>query len=110
MTVQINPTRSVDAISHQVISVEQSRETDLLVHLLASEPMTSTLVFARTKHKAKGLAQKLVQAGFQATSLQGNLSQNRRQQAWTASRTVPSRCSWPRTSPPAASMWPASRM
>ena len=81
VTVQINPTRSVDAISHQVISVEQSRKTDLLVHLLASEPMTSTLVFARTKHKAKGLAQKLVQAGFRATSLQGNLSQNRRQQA-----------------------------
>ena len=81
VTVQINPTRSVDAISHQVISVEQSRKTDLLVHLLASEPMTSTLVFARTKHKAKGLAQKLIQAGFRATSLQGNLSQNRRQQA-----------------------------
>ena len=81
VTVQINPTRSVDAITHRVVSVEQSRKTDLLLHLLASEPMASTLVFTRTKHKAKGLAQKLIQAGFQATSLQGNLSQNRRQQA-----------------------------
>lgn len=81
VTVQINPTRSVDAITHRVISVEQSRKTDLLVHLLGNDPMTSTLVFARTKHKAKGLAHKLEQAGFRATSLQGNLSQNRRQQA-----------------------------
>lgn len=81
LTVQINPTRSVDAITHRVISVEQSRKTDLLLHLLESESMTSTLVFARTKHKAKGVAQKLAQAGFRATSLQGNLSQNRRQQA-----------------------------
>jgi ATP-dependent RNA helicase RhlE len=39
------------------------------------------LVFTRTKHRAKKLDKILVDAGFQATSLQGNLSQNRRKAA-----------------------------
>jgi ATP-dependent RNA helicase RhlE len=39
------------------------------------------LIFTRTKHRAKKLAQQLLQAGVSATSLQGNLSQNRRQEA-----------------------------
>jgi superfamily II DNA/RNA helicase len=43
--------------------------------------MKTTLVFTRTKHKAKSLAMKLAQSGFRATSLQGNLSQNKRQEA-----------------------------
>ena len=43
--------------------------------------MTSILVFTRTKHKAKSLALHLQKAGYSATSLQGNLSQQKRQQA-----------------------------
>ena len=43
--------------------------------------MTSTLVFTRTKHKAKSLALHLQKAGYRAASLQGNLSQQKRQQA-----------------------------
>jgi superfamily II DNA/RNA helicase len=81
VTVQINPSRSVDTIAHLLYPVEQGQKTDLLMHLLKEETMATTLVFTRTKHKAKNLASKLVQAGFKATSLQGNLSQNKRQQA-----------------------------
>lgn len=51
------------------------------MQLLKDESMATTLVFTRTKYKAKNLAQKLAQSGFKATSLQGNLSQNKRQQA-----------------------------
>jgi superfamily II DNA/RNA helicase len=51
------------------------------VHLLKLEHIETTLVFTRTKFKAKNLAQKLAQSGFKATSLQGNLSQNKRQEA-----------------------------
>ncbi len=43
--------------------------------------MACTLVFTRTKYKAKSLALVLEKAGFSATSLQGNLSQQKRQQA-----------------------------
>lgn len=39
-----------------------------------------TLIFTRTKHGAKGLAQKLEKAGHDAAALQGNLSQNRRRE------------------------------
>ena len=79
--VQINPTRSVQSISHRLYPVEQSQKTDLLIHLLKDEAMAATLVFTRTKHRAKNLARKLAQSGFKTTSLQGNLSQSKRQQA-----------------------------
>ncbi|MBV5318170.1 MAG: DEAD/DEAH box helicase [Desulfobulbaceae bacterium] len=81
VTVQINHTRSVKSISHQVYAVEQGQKTELLVHLLKLDHIETTLVFTRTKFKAKNLALKLSQAGFKATSLQGNLSQNKRQEA-----------------------------
>ena len=81
VTVQINHTRSVKSITHQVYSIEQGQKTELLVHLLKLAHIETTLVFTRTKFKAKNLAQKLAQSGFKATSLQGNLSQSKRQQA-----------------------------
>ncbi|MEE4137680.1 MAG: DEAD/DEAH box helicase [Desulforhopalus sp.] len=80
--VQINPTRPVKGIAHSVYGIEQAKKPELLIHLLRQEEMmTTTLVFTRTKHKAKSLANRLEKEGFKATSLQGNLSQNRRQQA-----------------------------
>ena len=41
----------------------------------------SVLVFTRTKHRAKRLGEKLGKCGYRAASLQGNLSQSRRQAA-----------------------------
>jgi len=79
--VQINPSRSAGSITHGLFAVHQDQKTDLLMHLLKDESMATTLVFTRTKHKAKNLALKLSKSGFKATSLQGNLSQNKRQQA-----------------------------
>lgn len=81
VTVQINHTRSVKSVTHQVYAIEQGQKTELLLHLLGLDQMETTLVFTRTKHKAKSLAVKLTQSGFNATSLQGNLSQNKRQEA-----------------------------
>ncbi len=53
----------------------------MLKMLFKGNHMKTTLVFTRTKHKAKNLARQLTKAGFSATSLQGNLSQNKRQKA-----------------------------
>jgi ATP-dependent RNA helicase RhlE len=39
------------------------------------------LIFTRTKHRAKRLGEQLANAGYRAASLQGNLSQNKRQSA-----------------------------
>jgi ATP-dependent RNA helicase RhlE len=81
VTVQINHTRPLETISHSLYSVEQHLKTALLKELLKRTKTDSVLVFTRTKHRAKKLAQQLDQAGFSAASLQGNLSQNQRQQA-----------------------------
>ncbi|MDD3619629.1 MAG: DEAD/DEAH box helicase, partial [Desulfobulbaceae bacterium] len=81
MTIQINHEKPAETISHAFFQVDQSRKTALLVDLLQKNTMTSTLIFTRTKHKAKNLARHLQNAGFRATSIQGNLSQNQRRLA-----------------------------
>jgi len=80
-TVQINHTQPILAISHVLFQVAKEQKTALLKRIIQKKEMTSTLVFTRTKHKAKSLALVLQKAGFSAASIQGNLSQIKRQQA-----------------------------
>jgi len=49
--------------------------------LLDHTDTESVLIFTRTKHRAKRLGEQLDKVGFSVASLQGNLSQNRRQAA-----------------------------
>lgn len=79
--VQINHTQAAPSISHSLIPVEQKRKTELLKNILSQKEMTTTLIFTKTKYKARNVAQQLENSGYRATSLQGNLSQNKRQQA-----------------------------
>jgi ATP-dependent RNA helicase RhlE len=81
VTVQVDHTKPVETISHALYHVEQHLKTALLKELLRRTETDSVLVFTRTKHRAKKLAEQLGQSGFSATSLQGNLSQSRRQNA-----------------------------
>ncbi len=81
VTVQIDRIKPTNTVTHALYDVKQNRKTDLLIHLLGQQTMTATLVFTRTKYKAKNLAKRLEKSGFKATSLQGNLSQNKRRQA-----------------------------
>jgi ATP-dependent RNA helicase RhlE len=81
VTVQIGATAPADTVSHALYSVEQHRKTAMLLELLRNTDTKSVLVFTRTKHRAKNLGEKLGRIGFKATSLQGNLSQKRRQAA-----------------------------
>ncbi|MBA3003112.1 MAG: DEAD/DEAH box helicase [Desulfurivibrio sp.] len=80
-TVQINHTQAVTTISHVLFQVAKENKTSLLKSIMAQEEMTTTLIFTKTKHKAKSLALALEKSGYSATSLQGNLSQQKRQQA-----------------------------
>jgi ATP-dependent RNA helicase RhlE len=64
-----------------LFSVEQNRKMTLLKDIMAKTDMTSTLIFTRTKYRAESLARQLHKAGYTATSLQGNLSQQKRQKA-----------------------------
>lgn len=81
VTVQIDHTKPTSNISHLFYQVEQSNKTNLLKQILKEKEITTTIVFTRTKHKAKNLALQLQKSGCKATSLQGNLSQQKRQLA-----------------------------
>ncbi|HQL38316.1 MAG TPA: DEAD/DEAH box helicase [Anaerolineaceae bacterium] len=87
ITVEISPSRPVETVAHAVYPVEPTQKTDLLLELIRQAGEGQVLVFTRTKHRARKVAQQLVQAGVRATSLQGNLSQNQRQAAMDAFRS-----------------------
>ena len=79
--VQIAHSRPTATVSQVLFSVEQNRKTSLLKGIMAKTDMAATLIFTRTKYRAKNLASQLQKAGYEATSLQGNLSQQQRQKA-----------------------------
>jgi len=78
-TVQVGTTAPADTVSHALYPVAQHLKTALLLNLLGNTPTGSVLVFTRTKHRAKSLGKKLAVAGYRSASLQGNLSQGKRQ-------------------------------
>jgi ATP-dependent RNA helicase RhlE len=87
VTVELGDSRPVETVSHAVYPVEQTRKGELLQAILPLSGDGQVLVFTRTKHRAKKLAEQLIKVGVSATSLQGNLSQNRRQEAMDNFRT-----------------------
>jgi ATP-dependent RNA helicase RhlE len=87
VTVQIDRTLPAKTVSHALYPVKQHLKTALLKEILRKTKTESVLVFTRTKHRAERVAQQLVRAGYQVTSLQGNLPQHRRQAALEGFRT-----------------------
>jgi ATP-dependent RNA helicase RhlE len=81
VTVQAGSSAPAATVSHAIYPAEQHLKTALLMELLHRTDTESVLVFTRTKHRAKRLGEQLVKEGYRAVSLQGNLSQNRRQAA-----------------------------
>ena len=80
-TVQVGITAPADTVSHALYPVARHLKTALLLKLLKTTHAKSVLVFTRTKHRAQSLGKRLVAAGYRSASLQGNLSQTRRQAA-----------------------------
>jgi ATP-dependent RNA helicase RhlE len=81
ITVKTGHGGPVSTVSHALYQVSQHLKTNLLLELLRNMETESVLIFTRTKHRARRLGEQLAKAGHQATSLQGNLSQNRRREA-----------------------------
>lgn len=81
VNIKIGHTAPADTVSHTFYPIEKSLKAALLKKLLDTTAMDSVLVFTRTKHSAKNLAQQLEKSGYKAASLHGNLSQKQRQQA-----------------------------
>ena len=81
ITVQVGTTAPADTVSHALYPVAPHLKTPLLLNLLRHTDTESVLVFTRTKRRAKRLGEQLTRAGYNSTSLQGNLSQGQRQTA-----------------------------
>lgn len=86
VTVKIGRSAPSTSVEQMLFPVAQHLKTELLIRILQQTKFESVLVFTRTKHGAKKVALKLEQAGFRATSLQGNLSQNKRLSAMAGFR------------------------
>jgi len=85
-TVKIGTVAPAKTVRHALFPVAQHLKTALLIKLLGSTSGGSVLVFTRTKHRARSLDEKLSKAGYRSASLQGNLSQARRQAALSSFR------------------------
>jgi len=81
VTVQVDTVAPAATVTHALYPVPQHLKTPLLMELLQHTDTESVLIFTRTKHRAKRVGEQLEKAGYKAASLQGNLSQNRRQAA-----------------------------
>jgi ATP-dependent RNA helicase RhlE len=79
--VQVNSFAPAPTVAQALYPVASHLKTDLLLQLLRHTETASVLIFTRTKHRAERLGRQLDKAGYPATSLQGDLSQNQRQAA-----------------------------
>jgi len=81
VTAQVNSPAPAATVAQAVYPVASHLKTTLLLQLLRHTEAASVLIFTRTKHRAQRLGVQIKRAGYPATSLQGNLSQNQRQVA-----------------------------
>jgi ATP-dependent RNA helicase DeaD len=74
-------------IEHVVYDIESAAKLDALQTLLDRRGDEAVIVFGRTKHGVKKLAQRLEALGYPAAALQGNLSQNARERVMASFRS-----------------------
>jgi superfamily II DNA/RNA helicase len=80
VTVAVNAGEtSAPEIEHIVYDVDPAHKIGALMTLLDRRDDQPVIVFGRTKHGVKKLAQRLVELGYPSAALQGNLSQNARE-------------------------------
>jgi len=79
--VELTSTQPAATIEHALIAVAEGRKRPLIERILERDDCKSAIVFTRTKHRARRLAEQLYKGGVEATALQGNMSQNARDRA-----------------------------
>ncbi len=79
--VQVGASAPVDTVSHAIYPVSEALKSQLLLSVLKQTPTGRVLVFTRTKRRACKVADNLAKNGYRVSSLQGNMTQNRRQSA-----------------------------
>ena len=81
VTVQIGTIAPAQTVSHALYPAPDGRKTELLLAMLQKTPTGRVLIFTRTKHRAKNLARDLEKNSYRVSALEGNMTQNRRQNA-----------------------------
>jgi superfamily II DNA/RNA helicase len=80
ITVEVDHGKENDpATTHVAFDLPDDDKLSALRDLLDLRGAGSIIVFGRTKHGVKKLAQRLVERGYPSAALQGNLSQNARE-------------------------------
>ena len=79
--IAIGISKPAHTVSHTLYPVPNHLKRKLLVRILKQTDTDSVLIFARTKHRTRRLAQQISKDGYQVTSLHGDRSQNQRQSA-----------------------------
>ncbi len=85
-TVQVDIIAPAKTVSHALYPVPETLKAKLLHTMLEQTRTARVLVFTRTKHRARRLAQDLDKRGYRVAALQGNMSQNKRQEAMNGFR------------------------
>jgi ATP-dependent RNA helicase RhlE len=81
VTVQVGIIAPPKTISHALYPIAGGMKKQLLLAMLERRATGRALIFTRTKHRARGLASDLGKKGYRVSALQGNMTQNRRQNA-----------------------------
>jgi len=85
--VELADSAPAATIDHDLVLVSEGDKKDLLERLLAGDDCRTAIVFTRTKHRARRLAEQLSKSGHRAVGLQGNMSQAKRDLAMQGFRT-----------------------
>jgi ATP-dependent RNA helicase RhlE len=83
VTIKVAANAPTPTVSHVLYPVKEARKADLLIEILYQEQniTRSILVFTRTKHRARKVAEWLKEFGHSVTLLEGDLTQFRRTKA-----------------------------
>jgi ATP-dependent RNA helicase RhlE len=82
VSITVTPeSTTAELVDQKLYYVQKSEKRSLLHHLLKSVPPESVLVFTRTKHGADRVARDLNHAGFRATAIHGDKTQQARERS-----------------------------
>jgi len=79
--VQIGMIAPAETVSHALYPIPFGLKKELLFAMLEQTATGRVLIFTRTKRRARFLARDLEKRRYRVAALQGNMSQNKRQQA-----------------------------
>ncbi|MEE4256892.1 MAG: DEAD/DEAH box helicase [Bacteroidales bacterium] len=80
--VSVQPEQATaEKVDQAVYFVTKKGKTNLLIHILQSEPIDSVLIFSRTKYGANNIVKLLAKSRIEAEVIHSNKSQSSRQRA-----------------------------